>query len=83
MVRVSLCQKIAPFLPRASKPDLCQEFNNQVRFLAGPGASWTAVSEGKPPGGRDFALLFLPYLRNFSCKSLAWTLFALSALSDR
>ncbi|NWR61774.1 A2ML1 protein, partial [Bucorvus abyssinicus] len=30
MVRVSLCQKIAPFLPRASKPDLCQEFNNQT-----------------------------------------------------
>lgn len=35
MVHVSLCQKIAPFLPSASKPDLCQEFNNQVRCLAG------------------------------------------------
>ncbi|KFP94174.1 Alpha-2-macroglobulin-like 1, partial [Haliaeetus albicilla] len=30
MVHVSLCQKIAPFLPSASKPDLCQEFNNQT-----------------------------------------------------
>ncbi|XP_009706176.1 PREDICTED: alpha-2-macroglobulin-like protein 1 [Cariama cristata] len=30
MFRVSLCQKIAPFLPSASKPDLCQEFNNQT-----------------------------------------------------
>ncbi|NWQ77756.1 A2ML1 protein, partial [Columbina picui] len=30
MVRVSLCQKIAPFLPSASKPDLCQEFSNQT-----------------------------------------------------
>ncbi|NXG74959.1 A2ML1 protein, partial [Baryphthengus martii] len=29
-VHVSLCQKIAPFLPSASKPDLCQEFNNQT-----------------------------------------------------
>ncbi|NWX46963.1 A2ML1 protein, partial [Steatornis caripensis] len=30
MVHVNLCQKIAPFLPSASKPDLCQEFNNQT-----------------------------------------------------
>ncbi|NXL48262.1 A2ML1 protein, partial [Podilymbus podiceps] len=30
MVHVSLCQKIAPFLPSASKPDVCQEFNNQT-----------------------------------------------------
>uniref|UniRef100_A0A8B9NHY5 Alpha-2-macroglobulin bait region domain-containing protein n=1 Tax=Accipiter nisus TaxID=211598 RepID=A0A8B9NHY5_9AVES len=30
MVHVSLCQKIAPFLPSASKPDLCQEFSNQT-----------------------------------------------------
>ncbi|NXQ59525.1 A2ML1 protein, partial [Anthoscopus minutus] len=30
VVHVSLCQKIAPFLPRASKPDLCQEFSNQT-----------------------------------------------------
>ncbi|KAK0680135.1 A2ML1 protein, partial [Pygoscelis papua] len=30
MVHVSVCQKIAPFLPSASKPDLCQEFNNQT-----------------------------------------------------
>ncbi|NXI50779.1 A2ML1 protein, partial [Chloroceryle aenea] len=30
MVRVSLCQKIAPFLPSASKPHLCQEFSNQT-----------------------------------------------------
>ncbi|NXQ95319.1 A2ML1 protein, partial [Sagittarius serpentarius] len=30
MVHVSLCQKIAPFLPSASKPNLCQEFNNQT-----------------------------------------------------
>ncbi|NWH65683.1 A2ML1 protein, partial [Geococcyx californianus] len=30
MVHLSLCQKIAPFLPSASKPDLCQEFNNQT-----------------------------------------------------
>ncbi|XP_009465518.1 PREDICTED: alpha-2-macroglobulin-like protein 1 [Nipponia nippon] len=30
LVHVSLCQKIAPFLPSASKPDLCQEFNNQT-----------------------------------------------------
>ncbi|NXO51475.1 A2ML1 protein, partial [Aramus guarauna] len=29
-VHVNLCQKIAPFLPSASKPDLCQEFNNQT-----------------------------------------------------
>ncbi|NXF65439.1 A2ML1 protein, partial [Ciccaba nigrolineata] len=30
MVHVSLCQKIAPFLPSASKPDLCEEFSNQT-----------------------------------------------------
>ncbi|XP_010179777.1 PREDICTED: alpha-2-macroglobulin-like protein 1 [Mesitornis unicolor] len=30
MIHVSLCQKIAPFLPSASKPDLCQEFSNQT-----------------------------------------------------
>ncbi|NXT48654.1 A2ML1 protein, partial [Pluvianellus socialis] len=30
MVHVSLCQKIALFLPSALKPDLCQEFNNQT-----------------------------------------------------
>ncbi|NXK74103.1 A2ML1 protein, partial [Amazona guildingii] len=30
MVHVNLCQKIAPFLPSASKPDLCQAFNNQT-----------------------------------------------------
>ncbi|XP_010075937.1 PREDICTED: alpha-2-macroglobulin-like protein 1 [Pterocles gutturalis] len=30
LVHMSLCQKIAPFLPSASKPDLCQEFNNQT-----------------------------------------------------
>ncbi|NXU86295.1 A2ML1 protein, partial [Xiphorhynchus elegans] len=30
MVHVSLCQKIAPFLPSASKPDLCHKFNNQT-----------------------------------------------------
>ncbi|XP_051473048.1 alpha-2-macroglobulin-like protein 1 [Apus apus] len=30
MFHVSLCQKIAPFLPSASKPDLCQEFNNRT-----------------------------------------------------
>nr|XP_013811703.1 PREDICTED: alpha-2-macroglobulin-like protein 1 [Apteryx mantelli mantelli] len=30
MVHVSLCQKIAPFLYNTSKPDLCQEFNNQT-----------------------------------------------------
>ncbi|XP_008944140.1 PREDICTED: alpha-2-macroglobulin-like protein 1, partial [Merops nubicus] len=30
MLHVSLCQKIAPFLPSASKPDLCQEFSNQT-----------------------------------------------------
>ncbi|NWX16586.1 A2ML1 protein, partial [Aegotheles bennettii] len=30
MVHVSLCQKIAQFLPSTSKPDLCQEFNNQT-----------------------------------------------------
>lgn len=35
IVHVRLCQKIAPFLPSASKPDLCQEFSNQVRYLAG------------------------------------------------
>ncbi|NXN36247.1 A2ML1 protein, partial [Rhinoptilus africanus] len=30
MVHVSLCQKIASFLPNALKPDLCQEFINQT-----------------------------------------------------
>ncbi|NXK02549.1 A2ML1 protein, partial [Herpetotheres cachinnans] len=30
MVHVSLCQKVAVFLPSASKPDLCQEFNKQT-----------------------------------------------------
>ncbi|NXI43168.1 A2ML1 protein, partial [Galbula dea] len=30
VVHVTLCQKIAPFLPSASKPDLCQEFSNQT-----------------------------------------------------
>lgn len=35
MVYVSLCQKISQFLPSASKPDLCQEFYNQVNCLAG------------------------------------------------
>ncbi|KFV11567.1 Alpha-2-macroglobulin-like 1, partial [Tauraco erythrolophus] len=30
MVHVSLCQGIAPFLPSASKPHLCQEFSNQT-----------------------------------------------------
>ncbi|NXO02969.1 A2ML1 protein, partial [Rhinopomastus cyanomelas] len=30
MVHVSLCQKIASFLPSASKPELCQEFSNQT-----------------------------------------------------
>ncbi|NXR97470.1 A2ML1 protein, partial [Oxylabes madagascariensis] len=30
MVHVSLCQKIAPFLPSASKPDLCLKFSNQT-----------------------------------------------------
>ncbi|NWR20568.1 A2ML1 protein, partial [Emberiza fucata] len=30
MVHVSLCQKIAPFLPSASKPDLCYKFSNQT-----------------------------------------------------
>ncbi|XP_009892445.1 PREDICTED: alpha-2-macroglobulin-like protein 1 [Charadrius vociferus] len=30
MVHLSLCQKIAPFLPSTLKPDLCQEFNNQT-----------------------------------------------------
>ncbi|XP_063999469.1 alpha-2-macroglobulin-like protein 1 [Pogoniulus pusillus] len=30
MLHVSLCQKIAPFLPSASKPNLCQEFHNQT-----------------------------------------------------
>ncbi|XP_009876744.1 PREDICTED: alpha-2-macroglobulin-like protein 1 [Apaloderma vittatum] len=29
-IQVSLCQKIAPFLPSASKPDLCQKFTNQT-----------------------------------------------------
>ncbi|XP_066861691.1 alpha-2-macroglobulin-like protein 1 [Anser cygnoides] len=30
MVHVHLCQKIAVFLPSASKPDLCQEFHSQT-----------------------------------------------------
>ncbi|NXY13730.1 A2ML1 protein, partial [Atrichornis clamosus] len=30
MVHVRLCQKIAPFLPSASKPDLCRKFKNQT-----------------------------------------------------
>ncbi|NXC99535.1 A2ML1 protein, partial [Certhia familiaris] len=30
VVHVSLCQKIAPFLPSASKPDLCHKFSNQT-----------------------------------------------------
>ncbi|XP_064500878.1 alpha-2-macroglobulin-like protein 1 [Pseudopipra pipra] len=30
IVHVNLCQKIAPFLPSASKPDLCHKFNNQT-----------------------------------------------------
>ncbi|NXP58498.1 A2ML1 protein, partial [Chloropsis cyanopogon] len=30
MVHVSLCQKIAPFLPSASKPELCYKFSNQT-----------------------------------------------------
>ncbi|XP_035170950.1 alpha-2-macroglobulin-like protein 1 isoform X2 [Oxyura jamaicensis] len=30
MVHVQLCQKIAVFLPSASKPDLCQEFHSQT-----------------------------------------------------
>ncbi|XP_063250393.1 alpha-2-macroglobulin-like protein 1 [Prinia subflava] len=30
MVHVSLCQKIAPFLPSASKPDLCHKFSNKT-----------------------------------------------------
>ncbi|NXR73916.1 A2ML1 protein, partial [Pycnonotus jocosus] len=30
MVHVSLCQKIAPFLPTDSKPDLCHKFSNQT-----------------------------------------------------
>ncbi|XP_009071666.1 PREDICTED: alpha-2-macroglobulin-like protein 1 [Acanthisitta chloris] len=30
MVHVSLCQKIAPFLPSASKPNLCHKFSNQT-----------------------------------------------------
>ncbi|XP_068873375.1 alpha-2-macroglobulin-like protein 1 [Aphelocoma coerulescens] len=30
IVHVSLCQKIAPFLPSASKPDLCHKFSNQT-----------------------------------------------------
>ncbi|NWT05034.1 A2ML1 protein, partial [Mionectes macconnelli] len=29
-VHVSLCQKIAPFLPSASKPNLCHKFNSQT-----------------------------------------------------
>ncbi|XP_053925257.1 alpha-2-macroglobulin-like protein 1 isoform X2 [Cuculus canorus] len=30
MINVSLCQKIAPFLPSASKPDLCLELDNKT-----------------------------------------------------
>ncbi|XP_041270009.1 alpha-2-macroglobulin-like protein 1 [Onychostruthus taczanowskii] len=30
VIHVSLCQKIAPFLPSASKPDLCYTFSNQT-----------------------------------------------------
>ncbi|NXM61036.1 A2ML1 protein, partial [Illadopsis cleaveri] len=30
MVHVSLCQKIAPFLPSDSKPDLCHKFSNKT-----------------------------------------------------
>ncbi|NWU67515.1 A2ML1 protein, partial [Pterocles burchelli] len=41
LVRMSLCQKIAPFLPSASKPDLCQEFNNQTDEM---GCFFTNVS---------------------------------------
>ncbi|NXS55098.1 A2ML1 protein, partial [Brachypteracias leptosomus] len=40
-VHVSLCQKIALFLPSASKPDLCQEFNNQTDEM---GCFFTNVS---------------------------------------
>ncbi|NXH68144.1 A2ML1 protein, partial [Hydrobates tethys] len=41
MVHVSLCQKIALFLPSAWKPDLCQEFNNQTDEM---GCFFTNVS---------------------------------------
>ncbi|NXS98379.1 A2ML1 protein, partial [Jacana jacana] len=41
IVRVSLCQKIAPFLPNGFKPDLCQEFNNQTDEM---GCFFTNVS---------------------------------------
>ncbi|NXG92569.1 A2ML1 protein, partial [Stercorarius parasiticus] len=41
MVHVSLCQKIASFLPNALKPDLCQEFNNQTDEM---GCFFTNVS---------------------------------------
>ncbi|KFZ54632.1 Alpha-2-macroglobulin-like 1, partial [Antrostomus carolinensis] len=41
MVHVRLCQKIAPFLPTASKPDLCQEFNSQTDKM---GCFFTNVS---------------------------------------
>ncbi|NWW44202.1 A2ML1 protein, partial [Pedionomus torquatus] len=41
MVHVSLCQKIAPFLPNGFKPDLCQEFNNQTDEM---GCYFTNVS---------------------------------------
>ncbi|NWI63192.1 A2ML1 protein, partial [Todus mexicanus] len=41
MVHVRLCQKIAPFLPSASKPDLCQKFINQTNEM---GCFFTNVS---------------------------------------
>ncbi|NXP10753.1 A2ML1 protein, partial [Thinocorus orbignyianus] len=41
MVHISLCQKIAPFLPNGFKPDLCQEFNNQTDEM---GCFFTNVS---------------------------------------
>ncbi|XP_074009222.1 alpha-2-macroglobulin-like protein 1 [Numenius arquata] len=41
LFHVSLCQKIAPFLPNAFKPDLCQEFNNQTDEM---GCFFTNVS---------------------------------------
>ncbi|NXN54240.1 A2ML1 protein, partial [Rynchops niger] len=41
MVHLSLCQKIASFLPNALKPDLCLEFNNQTDKM---GCFFTNVS---------------------------------------
>ncbi|XP_014795548.1 PREDICTED: alpha-2-macroglobulin-like protein 1 [Calidris pugnax] len=41
MVHVSLCQKIAPFLPNSFKPHLCQEFSNQTDEM---GCFFTNVS---------------------------------------